>query len=39
MGEFRISKARPNDMYELVRCSNSTLLPELVEGKYLRRKA
>jgi hypothetical protein len=37
LGEFRIFKAHPNNMYELVRSSDDTPHSELVEGKDLRR--
>ena len=37
LGEFRIVKAHPNNMYELVRSSDDTPHSELVEGKDLRR--
>ena len=37
LGEFRISKAHPNDRFELVKVSDNSVHPELVEGKFLRR--
>ena len=37
LGKFRITKAHPNDRYELFRCSDNTIHSELVEGKHLRR--
>jgi len=37
LGEFCISRAHSNDMFELVKISDDTVHPELVEGKYLRR--
>ena len=37
LGEFLIVRAHPNDFYELVRRSDNTPHPELIEGKYLRR--
>ncbi|KAK4695584.1 hypothetical protein P7C71_g2193, partial [Lecanoromycetidae sp. Uapishka_2] len=37
LGEFRITKAHPNDKYELVRCSDNILHCDLVEGKHLCR--
>jgi hypothetical protein len=37
LGEFRISQAHPNDMFELVKISDNSVHPELVEAQYLRR--
>jgi hypothetical protein len=37
MGEFRISGAEPNDMFELVKVSDNLKHSELVEGQYLLR--
>jgi hypothetical protein len=37
VGEFRVSKAHPNDRFELVNMSDNTVYPELVEGKFLHR--
>ncbi|KAF5012411.1 hypothetical protein FDECE_1540 [Fusarium decemcellulare] len=37
LGEFRIQKAHPDDMFELVSCATNATHPELVEGKHLRR--
>ena len=37
LGEFRIVKAHPNDVFELARCSDNAPHSERVEGKELRR--
>lgn len=37
IGPFKIAKAHPNDMWELVSSSDNSTHPELVEGKHLRR--
>lgn len=37
LGEFSIVRAHPDDLYELVRRSDNTPHPNLIEGKYLRR--
>lgn len=36
-GEFRISKAHPNNMFELVKILDNPVYPDLVEAQYLRR--
>lgn len=38
LGEFRIVKAHPDNMYELVRASDNAPHSELVQGKDLRRE-
>ncbi|RBR26061.1 uncharacterized protein FIESC28_01089 [Fusarium coffeatum] len=37
LGEFRITKAHPNDMFELQSCATNAAHTELVAGKDLRR--
>ncbi|CAG8978973.1 hypothetical protein HYALB_00012256 [Hymenoscyphus albidus] len=37
LGEFRVTKALPDDKFELVKVSDGSLHPEKVNSKYLRR--
>jgi hypothetical protein len=37
LGEFSITKAHANEKFELVKISNNTLYPELVEKGFLSR--
>ena len=37
LGEFRISKAFPNETFELIKLSDNTVYPEKVEKRFLKR--
>ncbi len=37
LGAFYISKALPDDYFELVKVSDNIIHPEIIEGKFLSR--